>query len=430
MKETEIIQKVLTDPQTNLPALEQYLTDLSGERGVQAAYNLLLRLEVASGLRRPTMAIFDHTFHLIGGGQKYGLTVAETLQQDFDITLIADKEISHQDIEGWYQLDLKECRLKIIKIPFYEEADTVHLDPARISRRMDNPFHLISKESGDYDFFINNSMNEMVYPLANRSFMICHFPERRPKSYFYADHYRVIYNSLYTAGWIEKKWKFSPHQHIYPPVDMEVYDSTTPKENIILSVARFETGGSKKQLDMARAFVGMGRRFPGIRSDWQLVLAGGSSGENPYLQKVREYLDQHREYRIELKINAAAEELKSLYRRAKIFWHLCGLGQTDPALVEHFGMTIVEAMQNRLAPIVFDGGGQQEIVEAGKSGFRVRSAGQLIDHTSRLIRQPEHLAKMAVGAYERSRVFDIRTFKETVRTFFLEALKDYKMEKD
>ncbi|HLP59740.1 MAG TPA: hypothetical protein VK186_12950, partial [Candidatus Deferrimicrobium sp.] len=180
----------------NPAQLKEAIHKISAEQGLQSAYNTLLRIEAALKLRKPSLAIYDHTFHIIGGGQKYGFTVAHALQDMFDMTLLVNKEISHQDIRHWYHLDLEPCRIKVIKMPFFEQFDDPVPDPARVSRRIENPFHIISKESGNYDFFINNSMNEMVYPLSNVSALICHFPERRPKSYFYADRYtHVIYNS-------------------------------------------------------------------------------------------------------------------------------------------------------------------------------------------------------------------------------------------
>ena len=59
------------------------LEAVARQSGPQAAYNLLLRGEVASGWRRPSVAIYDHSLHLIGGGQKYGCTMAKALQDDF-----------------------------------------------------------------------------------------------------------------------------------------------------------------------------------------------------------------------------------------------------------------------------------------------------------------------------------------------------------
>lgn len=409
------------------PLLSDIIQFLKGKAGLQAAYNLLLRIETALGLRKPTLAIYDHTFHVIGGGEKYGFTVAHALQDMFDITILTNKEITYKNIAEWYHLNLSKCKIKIMPIPFFDQFDPVHLDPGRVTRRVENPFHIIGKESGSYDFFINNGMNEMVYPLSNVSFIICHFPERRPTSYFYADKYSyIIYNSKYTAGWIEKKWKFSPHKHIYPPVDMEPVDEELEKENIILSVARFEIGGSKKQVEMVRTFRKLSTRMPNRLKGWKLVLAGGSHKDNPYLKKIRDLLKTPGTENIELKVNITGDELKNLYKKTKIFWHLCGLDQADPALVEHFGMTIVEAMQNKLAPIVFDGGGQREIVDQEKSGFRVTTTAGLIKYTLRLIENPGLQMKISQNAFDRSKRFNRERFEREVKEYFTGLLNQYK----
>lgn len=427
----EPIKQILSHSPINPSQLKEAIRQISAEHGPQTAYNTLLRIEAALKLRKPTLAIYDHTGHIIGGGQKYGFTAAHALLDMFDITLLLNHEISHKELRDWYHLDLTPCQIKVIKIPFFEQFNSPLLDPARVSRRIENPFHIIGRESGNYDFFINNSMNEMVYPLANVSALICHFPERRPKSYFYADCYtHVIYNSQYTAHWIEQKWKFTPHKHIYPPVDMAPVATAAPaaetaKENIILSVARFEEGGSKKQLEMVRTFLKLNRRFPALLNEWKLVLVGGSPDENDYLKKIKELIEKSGTGNIRLMVNISGDELKTLYGKGKIFWHLCGLDQTDPSLVEHFGMTIVEAMQNRLAPIVFDGGGQREIVDHGVNGFRVQSSTQLISFTMKLINEPALREELGRQAFEKSKLFTRETFEQNVREFFSAELEKY-----
>jgi O-antigen biosynthesis protein len=426
---TEPIKKILRISLLPVHLLKEEIDKIIADNGIQAGYNMLLRIQVALGFRKPSLAIYDHTGHIIGGGQKYGFTVAHALQELFDVTLILDKKITHRDILDWYHLDLSQCTIKIIGIPFFDCFDSIHLDPARVSRRTGNPFDVISKESGNYDFFINNSMNEKVYPLSNVSTLICHFPERRPKDYFYADRYSyVIYNSKYTAHWIEKKWKFSPHKHIYPPVDMApvLEEDIHSKEKMILSVARFEAGGSKKQLEMVRTFIKLNRRFPVDLNGWSLVLAGGSVDESDYLKQIRDTIRESGNENIILKINVSGDELKALYRKASIFWHLCGLDETDPVLIEHFGMTIVEAMQNRLAPVVFDGGGQREIVEHGKSGFRVSSSAELMNFSLKLVHDEKLREELSLNAFERSKCFTREVFEKNVKEFFIELLNDYK----
>ncbi|MDH4271252.1 MAG: hypothetical protein OEW18_04675, partial [Candidatus Aminicenantes bacterium] len=79
---------------------------ISIEGGIQAGLNYLARAEVVLGLRRPRLAVYDHAFHLIGGAQKYGLTLAVSLKDRFDITLIANKDIRLEDFRDWYNLDL------------------------------------------------------------------------------------------------------------------------------------------------------------------------------------------------------------------------------------------------------------------------------------------------------------------------------------
>jgi len=397
------------------------------EKGPQAAYNLLLRGEVVAGWRKPSLALYDHTLHLIGGGEKYGCTMAQALQDDFNITLIAHRRISLEDLMEWYDLDLSRCRVKVVPLEFFADKGQGPINPDLVSARIANPFFAVSRESGNYDFFINNSMMEMVYPLANISLFVCHFPERPKGPYFYAQHYRhLVFNSLYTAEWIRKKWGISPSHHIYPPVDMEpAAGEMRAKENVILSVARFESGGSKQQAEMISAFARLRARAPGALRSWKLVLCGGSDSPNPYLDKIKGILESQPGLPVELRVNIALDELKRQYARAAIFWHLCGLGRTNPAHVEHFGMSTVEAMQNGCLPIVFDGGGQREIVEDGISGFRFPSSGELLAGTLHAVRDPELRQRLGQAARRRGRDFTRAVFADKVRALFGGLAKEY-----
>lgn len=407
--------------------LPRLLEATSRKRGIQAAYNLLLKSEVALHLRaKPSVGLYDHTLHLIGGGQKYGCTMAYALQNDFDVTLITHRKVTHRQLLAWYGIDLSACRIRIIPLPFFDEGDCREIDPARVSDRTGNPFAAVSRESGNYDIFINNSMVEKVFPLADESVLVCHFPERRPADFFYCDRYRhIVYNSLYTAEWIRKKWKIAPTRHIYPPVDMMSPWDPAKKEKTILSVARFESGGSKQQDRMIGAFAGLRESFPRETAPWKLVLAGGSAADNPFLSRIRNLIAARPDLPVELKVNIPMTELRELYRKAGIFWHFCGLHQTEPALVEHFGMTTVEAMQNGCVPVVFDGGGQREIVEEGRSGFRFAGIGELIEKTVRLIAGPKLRTELALAARQRGLCFTRDVFESRVKAFFREIADRY-----
>ncbi|UCE39829.1 MAG: glycosyltransferase family 4 protein [Candidatus Aminicenantes bacterium] len=422
----ELLENLKVHPQSAFSEFLAEIKRISRSKGIQAAYNSLLQAEVYLNLRKPKLGIYDHAFHCIGGAQKYGLSMISALQNQFDITIISNKEVNHSHFMRWYNLDLSHCEIKIIKLPFYEQKSAHHLDPACISKDEENPFHLISKESGNYDIFVNNSMNEMVYPLSNISVLVCHFPERRPKTYFYADQYtHIIHNSLYTAEWIKKKWDLTPHEHIYPPVDMEPGIQKMQKKKTIISVARFEVEGTKRQHEMMETFLKLKHDHPKATEDWTFKLIGGSDAKNPYLQRLKKIAAQTSGKNIHLKVNIPLEELKSLYKESTLFWHLCGLSHSDPSEIEHFGMTAVEAMQNKVVPVVYDGGGLREIVDHGINGFRVKSQAELSYYSLELFQDEGLVQSMGENAQKKSQEFSRFKFEERIHAFFSRLLSSY-----
>jgi glycosyltransferase involved in cell wall biosynthesis len=411
--------------------LQGSIEALAERKGIQSALNVLSRIEVALGFRRPRLGLYDNALHFIGGAQKYGCTVAHALQDMFDITLIAHREVTLEQLQDWYGLDLSRCRIKVVSIPYFDQRGTGRgvFDAGLVDLRGDNPFHAVSWESGVYDVFFNNCMLEMVYPLAPVSVMMVHFPEREISRFFHVPHYdHVIYNSRYTAEWIRRRWRVDPHIHIYPPVDMaSPLDSCLDeKEDVILSVARFEPGGNKQQLEMIKTFFHLVRHHHRDLQGWRLILAGGSIPDNPYLERIRNWLREPGLPPVELEVNLSADKLKRKYRSARLFWHFSGLGQRDPARIEHFGMTTVEAMQNACVPVVFNGGGQMEIVEDGMSGVLFESNQELERKFLALIKEPEKIRKLARGAHARGQNFTKDVFVSKVRQHFLDILREYR----
>ena len=406
---TDTVRNALND-------LKQSIVEIFG---TSTACTFFKHLEVALGLRKIRMGIYDHAFHFAGGGQRYIAKTAEILQDIYDVTYIANKDTTLEKYREWFGIDLSQCSLKIIKLPFYENLGGVFIDEGYANAASTNYFDLISKESAHYDIFLNANMLSRVEPRSPLSIFMCHFPDQDIGRYFSAHRYDyVITNSKYTSFWVEKKWKIIPTIILSPPVDMyNPASSPDRKEKIILSVARFEVSGSKKQLDMIRAFYELSKTHKEVADEWMFVLVGGNHDGNPYFKKILKELKGMRTANIVLKPNLSNDEVKDLYRRAAIFWHACGLNEYSPHLIEHFGMTTVEAMQNYCVPIVIDGGGQREIVEHGKTGFRFSSIEQLQEYTLRVIRDEGLRKEMARNAYERSHLFNSETFKNQFLAF-------------
>jgi GT2 family glycosyltransferase len=398
---------------TVLPRVCDTLVALYGARVVD---RLLARLEVVLGYRKMSMAIYDHALHVIGGGQRYVATMAATLRDRFDITYIANEPVRIADLEAHYQLDLSGCRLKTLPLAFYEERGRHWIDSGMVTEDVPNPFDAVAVESANYDVFVNANMLEKVRPLSPLSVFVCHFPDSLRGPYFAVDGYTaIVANSRYTCTWLGKRWGLEPSALVYPPVDMEA--PRVPKQPLILSVARFEPGGSKKQRELVEAFQQLLRTHPEAMRGWRLVLVGGSLPANAYLTEVLD-LVRSSSAPIEVKVDAPTSEIKALYAAAEIFWHACGLDETRPNLVEHFGMTTVEAMQNYAAPVVINGGGQREIVEHGRSGFLFDNVAMLCDYTLTLIADVNRRREVQAEAYRRSQCFTRARFEQGITDFF------------
>lgn len=403
--------------------LEEVCQTLVSCYGGLAVDHLLGRMQVIMGQRRMSIAFYDHALHVIGGGQKYGCTMAAALQHLFDVTLFASKPVTLTDLEQWYGLSLSGCRLEILPMPLFDKLGP-SIDSAAVTPDAGSPFEAISLTLQRYDVLVNVNMQNMVVPLSPFSLFLCHFPEAMRGAYFAVDEYScLIVNSLYTNQWVKALWGLDPDGLLYPPVDMAV--PPAEKENLILSVARFEKGGSKKQHELIRAFELLRKSHPDLLEGWRLVLAGGSSPQNRYLAEV-ERIARNSSAPIAVHSDLPLSELQSLYARAKVFWHAHGLGDTDPHLTGHFGMSIVEAMQNRCLPIVFNGGGQREIVEHGRSGYRFDTLADLCRYTREVISSPAVMTQLQEGAHERSQTFTRQRFEEFVKRFFQTLEEEYR----
>lgn len=382
-------------------------------------YRFYSHLEIILRLRKMRIGIYDHAFHFPGGGQRYVAKIAEMLQGKYDVTYITNKDVDIEMYKSWFNIDLSQCTLKVTKIPFFENLQEPFINESMaIFER--NSFDIISEESMHYDVFINANMLSKVNPLSTLSLFICHFPDTRRGRFFYVDHYDyLVSNGEYTSSWIQKRWGLNPTHLLYPPVDMyNIESSVSSKQKIILSVARFEISGSKKQIEMIRAFSDLAAQYEHIRNEWKFIVAGGTFKNNPYFKSVEEFACNLPHKNIELRPDVSYKELCALYKEAAIFWHACGLNEKDPHLIEHFGMTTVEAMQNYCVPIVIDGGGQQEIVEHGVSGYRFGKLKELQLYTMKVVDDSGLRRGVAERAYERSHQFNFEVFKKQVAQMF------------
>lgn len=187
----------------------------------------------------------------------------------------------------------------------------------------------------------------------------------------------ILVNSKFTSKFL---WDYFgiKGQVVYPPIP-EIRFQAKRNNKRIISVGRFDppgSGHSKNQHILIDAFKSLSK----IDNEWQLTLIGAVKNENKnYLEKLQK---SALGYNVEIIANADGETLSRKYNESSYFWHATGFGEKErkPHKHEHFGISVIEALQNELIPFVYDSAGPAEILSEYPD-HRWKSISQLVTRT-------------------------------------------------
>lgn len=228
----------------------------------------------------------------------------------------------------------------------------------------------------------------------------------------------ILSNSYFTSLWIDKYWA-SKSVICYPPVDLIFKNPIDfdKKKNWICSVGRFFTlGHGKKQEILIRAF----KRFYDLgNNSWELHLVGGLANDSSNIDYFHKLKSLAAEYPIYFHLNISRNELESIYRKSKIYWHATGFGENpdkDPVLFEHFGIAPVEAISAGCIPLFYNGGGLPEIIakiqfDTEKNLFS--TIGELVKNTIFFTKETDSLDWPKIYDLLKKN-FSIAAFKENI----------------
>lgn len=222
-------------------------------------------------------------------------------------------------------------------------------------------------------------------------------------------------NSYFTKRWTKRYWG-KDSVVVFPPVDVDKFKSKKNKKNIILNVGRFFVGGHSKRQDvLIEAFKEL-YDSSGVARSWELHLIGGIAEGWEHSEYVKKLEEMAEGYPVFFHFFADFETLKDLYASARIYWHATGFDQSplrNPITLEHFGISVVEAMSSGCVPVVFRGGGLTETVDS-RDGLTFKSVSQLINITERLIENPIKINRLSRKYITRARKYSRSRFEQRV----------------
>ena len=281
--------------------------------------------------------------------------------------------------------------------------------------------------SKKFDLFFYCSRGNYVFK-AKKNIHIVHFPTKpialqkkgsnplviwyeKLKDKAYINAYDLFLpNSQFTEKHFKRIWQGIDDEKLdrvttvcYPAVT-GIEDLHLQKEKMILVLSRIEK--SKHLETLIDAY----KSSEYLKNNYKLVIAGGLTKS---LENYKSELENRADgANIEFIVNAPFSKVTELYNKASIFWHCKGFEideNKEPELMEHFGMSTVEAMSAGCVPVVINAAGQKETASE-ECGYRWNTVEELVRYTEEIAQNPEKMKAMPESAKERAKLFTMDSF--------------------
>ena len=255
------------------------------------------------------IGFYSPYFPMMGGGERFLLTLATYYSKKHDVSLVMDTTLSKRIYETF---GFKVSEIKVIP-------------PKRfLSFNIWQRYKFLAL----FDVFFYTTDGSMFFSSSKKNYLVIQSPAHIPSG--------KIINALKMHNWHPVCYsnfmkeiittKLGQKAHVVPPAVDDVFfaKKKAEKQNIILTVGRFfPYPHSKNQEVLAQVFNSYTRK---ALKGWRLVIAGGltESGNISVVEKLKELC---RNTSIELKINIGFKELLTFYKHAKIYWHAASFGQ-------------------------------------------------------------------------------------------------------
>ncbi len=331
-------------------------------------------------MKRKIAALYDPYLDTLGGGEKHILSILKVLDEnEYEISIFWDNNLQKQ-IEERFALQYVN-KLKFLPNIF----DHSHSIAQKI---------LTLK---NFDLFFYISDGSYFFSSAKKNYIFSMVPDKNlyPQSLIHklkTFNSRFISNSHFTKKWLGS-WGITS-QVIYPYVDNALIkggDRILKKDKIILTVGRFfKQLHSKQQSKLIELFNKL-KQNRHLFKNFRLIIAGGLKDEDKsYFTELQELTANNKD--IILKTNLSFNELAELYRKSLLYIHMTGFGVDEnkyPELVEHLGITPLEAMASECLTFCYNAGGPKELIKDSENGFLFGSEEELMNKMKRVLENNE-----------------------------------------
>lgn len=341
-----------------------------------------------------TIGMYDPYFHILGGAERYVLSIAECFRDAQVILYVSDPKL--------LDAAMKKFGMKLTNIT---------------CETWDNEASPRDEKLKSLDLFFYVTDGSLFVGMARRNVLIVQTPLHVP-TFSVSNWYKlrsweyIVCYSEFMRSIAAKKLRRSVDT-LFVPVETP-QKITAKKDNQIVSIGRFFPHlHSKKQKEMVETFREMVDQ--GLTKTELVLIGSVDPGGEKYFEEVK---SRAKGYPVRILENATHEDLVSTLSRAKVYWHATGWGEdltTHPERAEHFGVSTIEAMSYGAVPVVYAGGGQVEIVKQGESGYCFKRGEELQNYTKQLLTDTNMWNKMSQNAIDVSRNYSQEKFCERLK---------------
>ena len=316
------------------------------------------------------VGIFHPALDYYGGAEVVAVIIVNTLANSgYEVELFVNKNINQEKTKKMVGEGIAHSIEVVVKPTFFQPRGTFHLyESAARTFMFKRKCDILIDTYSCYVFpwtdvcymhfpYLNNYTFQPNFPYLKKAHLrdVITIPyavlEKNLEDY---NEKLILTNSYFTAK-VTKESLGADSKVLYPPIPSAFFRENDKsariqknfRENLVVTIARF---GQGKQVELVPKIASL------TDKDIHFVMIGLVHDRSVLDTVTRAVKKFGLENRMRILTDVSREELKAVLAKAKVYLHT--------TIMEHFGMSIAEAMAMGCLPIVHNSGGAKEFVPA------------------------------------------------------------------